>query len=102
MSRRNTLEAKRERRALRALKKGKVETHIDLIEWVRMRARMSRTRAQSVILAGSLTVDSHPIGFIEVKGLREPLKIPQLRVPSDYRGRIQVVTPEELRDEPVS
>lgn len=91
MSERKNKAKYRERKARRV----PLEARIDLVEWVRTRAHMSRGRARKVILAGSLKVDSHIIGFSQANLLSGgAIKVPAFLVPAEYRGRIQVVRPE--------
>lgn len=91
MSQRKNKAKYRERKARRV----PLTERIDLIEWVRGRARMSRGRARKVILAGSLKVDSHIIGYKEAQLLNGgSIKVPEFQVPAEYNTRIQVVRPE--------
>lgn len=68
--------------------------YIDLVEWVRQRAHISRGRAAKVILAGSLKVDSHTIGVTRIKTHDGHKRLLNRYVPADLRGRIEVVKPE--------
>lgn len=94
MSARNTLEAKRARRARRTLKKGRLDCYVDLVHWVKMRSSLTTHTAIRVILAGALKVDSHTIGVKEHQGV----KFFERCVPADVAARIEIVTPEKLRD----
>lgn len=83
----------RERKARRK----PLEARIDLVEWVRARSNMSRGRARKVILAGSLKVDSHIIGYRKAHLIDGGgIKVPEFLVPAEYGPRIRVVKPEWL------
>jgi hypothetical protein len=94
MSARNTLEAKRARRARRTLTKGVLPAYINLIEWVKLRSGLSTRQAQNVLLHGSLRVDSHPVGYVEENGK----KFLKVLIPAEMRDRIQIVEPEALKN----
>lgn len=99
MSQRNSPEAKLERRARRSLKQPPAG-YIDLIAWVKDRAHVSTRRAVAVIMEGTLKVDSHVIGRAKIG--KTGLKVLDRYVPASYRGRIEVVVPESVRDAEVS
>lgn len=88
MSVRNTPREKRRRQFQRALKVP-LPGYIDLIQWVKLRSRVTTGDAIRLILAGVLHVDSHVIGMQEIG----PRKVLQRFVPADYRGRIRIVEP---------
>lgn len=93
MSQRKNKAKYRERKARRT----PLESRIDLVEWVRVRSHMSRGRARKVIMAGSLKVDSHIIGYKQAKLIDGGgIKVPEFLVPAEWRGRIEVVKPEWL------
>lgn len=90
MSRRNSLEEKKRRRAAK-LFRATPPAWIDLEEYVMIRAKCSRDVAKKVILSGAIRVDSHPVGFKRVKGDRKEYAP---MIPAKHRDALNVVTPE--------
>lgn len=66
--------------------KGRLPAYIDLIEWCKMRSRITTAMARTIILSGCLRVDSHKIGYQEIQGV----KVLKPLVSADLRGRIEV------------
>lgn len=71
-------------------KRQPLEAKIDLVEWIKMRERVSTKGAMTLIWAGCVRVDSHKIGVREERGR----KFIDRYVPAEYRGRIVVVEPD--------
>jgi hypothetical protein len=92
VSGRNTLSAKRGRKAAKALRNTPTG-YTDLVRWIQQREHVSTGRAIKMILAGCLMVDSHAVG---VKQTKRGAKF--IRCIPAYQGRqIRVVVPEALR-----
>jgi hypothetical protein len=71
---------------------------IDLVDYVRLRTRCTAGRARAAILAGALTVDGQPIGFVEVDDKAKKdnkIKVLTQYVRADLRDRIVVVNPSD-------
>jgi hypothetical protein len=103
MSARNRLDAKRARRARRTLRKGRLDTYIDLLSWMKMRAPLTSRECRAVALSGALRVDSHKVGIAHVTGSGGiEMKLFQRFVPTAMVGpagkNIQILKPEELDD----
>jgi len=79
MSRRNTLEVKRQRRVRRSLVKGRLPAYVDLVQWIKLRSNVTTPTAVRLILAGVLRVDSC--------------------VPADVARRIHIVVPNEIEND---
>lgn len=96
MSARNTLEAKKRRRVIKALRITPPAV-IDLIDYVKVRTRCTTSTAEAVLLSGALKVDSHVVGR---KTVIDPLGKEQLVVnrylPAKFRKDIQIISPELL------
>jgi hypothetical protein len=86
MSQRPILEKKKDR-LIRSLD-NTPPAYIDLIDYVKMRTRCTTGMAKKVILAGSLMVDSHPIGYKLHDGDRKEL---HPYVDAKFRDRITIV-----------
>jgi hypothetical protein len=96
MSSRPTVE-KKKRRLIRSLR-NTPPTHIDLIDYVKLRTRCTTGMAQKVILSGSIMVDSHPIGFKwEGKG-GNARKVLHPYVDAKFRDRITFVNKVDSDD----
>lgn len=84
MSRKNTdpkeIAARKVHKALRNTPPG----YIDLIEFVKIRTHCTTGMAKTVLLAGVLRVDSHPVGYRWISGRKE--LDPYL--PAKHRGQI--------------
>lgn len=89
MSARNTREAKKRRRLLKALR-NTPPAYVDLRDWITLRVRCSRRMAERVLLAGGLMVDSHPVGFRWTKDplTGESVKVLDPWLPAEFRSRI--------------
>lgn len=92
MSRRNSLEEKKRRRAAK-LFRATPPAWIDLEEYVMVRAKCSRATAKKVILSGAIRIDSHPIGF---KLTKNDGKEYAPMIPAKHRDALTVVAPEFL------
>jgi hypothetical protein len=86
VSARNTLEAKRARRARRTLTKGRLPAYIDLVAWIQLRSNVTKAQARSIILAGCLRVDSHKLGYETINGV----KFLRQHVPAHLNTKIEV------------
>lgn len=94
MSRRNTLEAKRLRKALKTMR-NKPPRYLSLYEFIRTRQSMSRGKAEKIIMAGCIKVDSHVIGVRMVtddEGFK--FRVVDPFVPAEWRGRIRIGNPD--------
>lgn len=95
MSVRNKPERKRARRAYRENFKNPLPGRIDLIAWIKLRSNVTTGDAVRLILSGCLRVDSHKVGFTTVKiGQDHERKILNRYGPAEWRGRIEVVSPD--------
>lgn len=64
MSRRNRRDAKKIRTLSRALRKGRVDSYIDLVQWLKLRGHAQTTgEAHRLILSKRVMADSHPLGL---------------------------------------
>lgn len=99
MSRRNTLEAKRERRLSRSLRKGVLPTKCDLLFWMKIRSSLTTTECVAVALSGALKVDSHVVGIRKNKKGQNEFDqfVPTSRVGPGGRN-IRIEVPEALVD----
>jgi hypothetical protein len=107
MSAKNKLENKRERRMIRALRKGCIPVYVDLVQWLRDRGE-AQTAGAARKLIGERRVksESHVLGFRfverdllnEESGKREPtqVEIYDARVPSQFMGAARVMAPEPV------
>lgn len=97
MSKRNSLESKRERKALRALRVSP-PGYIDLVEWIRMRSNVTRSTARAILASGAIHSDSHVVGQLQLKSkdgqVRRILASPIIE--ASHRPDLHVVTPEGL------
>jgi hypothetical protein len=93
MSKKNSREEKKKRRVINSLANTPT-SYIDLIQYVRDRTNCSASMAVEVLLAGALKVDSHPVGY-KWEG---PRKVLDPYLPAEYRDRIIVVMPKELKE----
>lgn len=92
MSQRNTLSAKRGRKAAKSLRQTP-PGFTDLIAWVKMRQHVSTRTAAKVIMTGCLKVDSHTVG-IEKVGKHGARLV--RHIPVEQGRNIRVVVPEGL------
>ena len=92
MGRKSRLKADKRHRIARALREP-LPSYIDLVDYVQFRTKCSRRTAIKVILAGALTVDGKPVGYIEHKDQ----KVLSPFLPSGQRSKIVVETPEILK-----
>lgn len=94
MSRRNTLEAKRLRRALKTMRE-KPPRYLSLFDYLRIRQSMSRGKAEKIIMAGCIKVDSHVVG---VRVIRDDdgfqTRVVDPFVPADWRFRLRIGNPD--------
>lgn len=81
---------KKARRLRRSITKGTLPRRVDLVQWVKIRSSCSTGQARRLIMAGSLRVDSHPVGFKILKGGH---KIFDPIIDADLAPRIQIVDP---------
>lgn len=92
MSARNTLEAKRARRARKNFRKV-LPAFLDLTDWLKDHGHAQTSgEASRLMVAGKVKADSHTIGRVVVAGPRgKEVTIPDPHVPADLRDRIQVI-----------
>lgn len=101
MSARNRLDAKRQRRASRSLRKGRLDTYCDLLGWMKLRANLTTSECRRVAMAGALQVDSHKVGIAYVQNaFNEKVPVFQRFVPTALVGlggkNIRIVRPKVL------
>jgi hypothetical protein len=92
-----SLESKKRARLVRAMSTTPTGL-IDLVDYIRLRTRCTAGRAKAAIMAGALTVDGEPIGFIEIDDKVQKdnkLKVFTQYVRADLRDRIVVVNPSD-------
>lgn len=92
MGRKSRLKADKRNRIARALREP-LPAYVDLVHYVQFRTRCSRRMAVKVILAGALTVDGKPVGYVEYKDR----KVLSPFLPSGQCSKIVVQTPEEFK-----
>lgn len=87
MSARNTLENKQMRRLTRALRKGRLPVHVDLVVWLQDHGyAQTAGSARELLKDGRVRADSHPLGVIDIYGEKIVMPI----VPASVRDAIIV------------
>lgn len=79
MSRRNSLEEKRKRRARKLLRQTPT-AYIDLVQWIRLREPMTESKALAIIKGGWIRSESHTLT--------------DRYVPVEYRKTLEVRPPK--------
>lgn len=90
MSRKNSREAKAQRRLQKSIRIG-LPAYIDLIEYVKDRTHCTSGTAEKLLLRGTLMVDSHPVGFKWKKINGKNQRVLDRYLPAEHRTKIRVV-----------
>jgi hypothetical protein len=101
MSVKNTPENKKLRRLERTLRKGRIPTQINLIDWLTDRGHArTRKEARELIVAGHVLSESHPLGRAVIeeeddKGETQKYQVFDPFVSSNLRNSIRLKTTTE-------
>lgn len=67
---------------------------INLVDWLKLRKRISTGLAKRVILLGCLRLDGEPVGYVtDVMGVKRLVPF----IPADRRDDLEIVMPEVLQ-----
>ncbi len=88
---------KKEQRLIKALRKP-LPAYLNLVDYIKMRKRVSTSMAHKVLLSGAITVDGKPVGYITYEDLGQEKKMVAPMIPAEWRDRIEITMPDMLKD----